>query len=457
MNIDKQLIDKYNRPVPRYTSYPPANHFLADFRENQYLELIKASNRSRAKNLAFYIHVPFCTQICYYCGCNAVKKHKNTDIDAYFSALTTEITRVCSGIDPERTISQIHFGGGTPNAVEMHYLEKIINLLLQKFKLIDRPEIAIECHPALLDNGKIDHLSTIGFNRFSLGVQDFNEEVLRAVNRRPPRQSVEDLVSRIRSREAKVNLDFIYGLPLQTPRNFAQSIKKAIEMRPERLVTFSYAHVPWLKKQQKLLAEKALPSPEEKMQMFENARKQMLAAAYKAIGLDHFALPDDELSRALDQKQLHRNFQGYCTRRTTGQVYAFGVSAISQLEGGYSQNTKSIDNYINALKKGQLPTEKGLVLSAEQTIIREVINQLMCNRYVHWGDLAKRLTLSPERLKEIINYSAERLRPLSDDGLLQFDDNHLRISEVGGLLMRNIAALFDPMYAKNNKPYAKLV
>lgn len=459
MTIDKRLIEKYNQAVPRYTSYPPANHFSDDFDGQEYAVLIDESNSSQSSNLAFYIHIPFCQQICYYCGCNALKLYKNSNIEEYVNALKKEITMVCSKLDKERKISQVHFGGGTPNAIEARYLKDIITTLSQDFDFIDNPEIAIECHPALLTYEYIDELADAGFNRFSLGIQDFDDEVLKAVNRRPSVLPVEDLVSYLRSKASTigVNLDFIYGLPLQTPESFAKSIERAISIKPDRLVTFSYAHVPWLKKHQEILQKKGLPASADKMAMFEKATALMLEAGYKAIGFDHFAKPLDELSVALDNKQLHRNFQGYCTRRTTGQVYAFGVSAISQLDGAYAQNTKVIKDYISLLDSGQLPIEKGLKVSWQELIIREVINQVMCNQYIHWQQLADALLITKTELVSSIGYDEAKLQEFADDGLLNFSEEKLEVTAVGSILIRNIAALFDPALEESKNKYSKTV
>lgn len=423
------------------------------------MTLLEESNSANPQNIAFYIHIPFCQHICYYCGCNALKLNKDSNIEAYIVALKKEISLVLSKLDKSRKISQIHFGGGTPNAIEAHYLKDIIATLSTDFQFIDNPEIAIECHPALLTYDYIDQLAEAGFNRFSLGIQDFDDEVLKLVNRRPSVLPVEDLVAYLRSKASTVgvNLDFIYGLPQQTPESFAKSIERAISIQPDRLVTFSYAHVPWLKKHQQILQKRGLPSSESKMNMFERATELMISAGYRTIGFDHFAKPDDELSLALNNKQLHRNFQGYCTRRTTGQVYAFGVSGISQLDAGYIQNTKDIKTYTTSLEAEKLPVEKGLIANKKQRFVREVINQIMCNHFLHWKELADLLNLSSKELKTIVNYNEDKLTEFAADGLLTYDQDKLEVTEIGGVLIRNIAALFDPMYEEGENKYSKTV
>ena len=280
---------------------------------------------------------------------------------------------------------------GTPNAVPVEYLQEINNLLLSNFQFITEPEIAIEVNPAYLTYEQMAGLKKAGFNRFSIGIQDFNNDVLDAVNRDQAALPVKDIIAFLKqdSPNIAVNLDFIYGLPKQTTANFSETIKKAIELRPDRLVTFSYAHVPWVSKIQKKLEKEGLPAADEKIKMYEAAFSLMTQNGYEAIGMDHYANASDELTTARRNKQLHRNFQGYCTRRTTGQVYAFGVTGISQLEGVYAQNTKSIDEYIATINKGEMTTIKGYSLTPEQIVVREVITELMCNEQIIWADLGQ--------------------------------------------------------------------
>ncbi len=457
MKVDKELLEKYNVPVPRYTSYPPANHFTTDFTTEDYQQLIKSSNTEDPELIAFYIHIPFCKKICYYCGCNAIKKMQIHSVSQYIDVVKKEIEMVTAHIDNTRKVSQIHYGGGTPNAIEASYLKEINDLLFSKFDFIENPEIAIECNPSLLSYEYIDELLEAGFNRFSFGIQDFNDEVLKDVNRAPSALPVDELVKYVKCKNDKiaVNLDFIYGLPGQTVDSFAKTIQKAIEVRPDRLVTFSYAHVPWMKEHQKILDRKGLPNGDEKTNMFTEAHRLMIEAGYKAIGLDHYALPEDELSVALENKQLHRNFQGYCTKRTTGQVFAFGVSGISQLSGGYMQNAKDLSVYIKSLKEGKLPVEKGYVVNEEQKVIRTVINELMCNEYINWKDVADSFHLSLTELKNIIHYDGKILTGFFKDGLIEFTDSSLQIKESGALFIRNIVSVFDPALKQSGKKYSK--
>lgn len=460
MKVSEKLLEKYNVPVPRYTSYPPANHFRDSFSEKDYAGLLNDSNTGKPENVALYIHIPFCQKICYYCGCNACSIGRGTKVDPYMEALKKEIEMISGYIDKSRPVSQIHYGGGTPNSLDAGVLKGLNEYLFSSFSFIEEPEIAVELNPAYLDYKYADELLAAGFNRFSLGIQDFNKSVLKLVNRAPSVIPPAELFRYLKNggKNIHVNLDFIYGLPGQTPASFAETISEALEIRPDRLVTFSYAHVPWVKKHQLILEKRGLPSPDDKMQMFLNAQALLISSGYQPIGLDHFVLPEDELYMALNENKLHRNFQGYCTRRTTGQVYAFGVTAISQLEKGYSQNTKDIDHYIESVKKGNLPVEKGYILSRDQICIREVITGIMCNKKISFDDLAGNLGISGTELKEMVHFSNDILEDFQKDGLIRYNSDEVEVTETGSLFIRNIAASFDKEYiSKTKNTYSKPV
>jgi oxygen-independent coproporphyrinogen-3 oxidase len=373
--------------------------------------------------------------------------------------LKKEIALIKEHLDPKRRVSQIHYGGGTPNAIDSGLIEDLNEFLFSNFQFIDNPEIAIECNPAYLDWKYLEALIKAKFNRFSLGIQDFNEKVTASVNRESSAIPVKNILSFLRNniKEANVNLDFIYGLPGQTMESFSETIQKAIEIKPDRIVTFSYAHVPWLKKHQVVLEKMGLPSPGEKMKMFLSAYDLLKEAGYYSVGLDHYVLPHDELFLAIKEKKLHRNFQGYCTRRTTGQVYAFGVSAISQLEKGYSQNTKDIKQYIAALDKGHLAVEKGCRISDADSITRQIITELMCNKQIDWKEQAEILNITLQTLKSTIRYNEEGIKSFAEDGLLRYSPDEIQITETGSLFIRNIAASFDPAYRQHVNMYSKSV
>ena len=454
--MSETLFKKYNVPVPRYTSYPTANSF-GPFDETDYLRAVETSNDATADNISFYIHVPFCRHLCHYCGCNSVAMAKPDRITEYFETLHKEIDLLLPHLRKDRRISQIHYGGGSPSSMPLHFIRSINEHLLSVFETIDRPEIAIECHPGYLKEEDWNYLLDSGFNRFSLGIQDFNNEVLRCVNRQPALLPVETIMKILREGGAKVNFDFIYGLPKQSVSVFVSTIKKAISLRPDRLVTFSYAHLPSLFKRQMILEKAGLPSQNEKLNMFEEASKTLQAAGYVPIGMDHFVLPDDDLSVALQHHSLHRNFQGYCPRRITAQVYAFGVSGISQLDEAYAQNTKDIAAYIATVDEGKMPIVKGYALAPWQRIAREVIECMMCNHTVDWRELAAHLQCSVADIQQAIVYDEAQLSTMQEDGLLVFDAHSVRCTPEGMPFVRNIAAAFDPMMRNNEKLFSKPV
>ena len=449
-----EIIQKYNRPVPRYTSYPPAN-FFGEMMAGDYLQAVDTSNEAKQNQISFYLHIPFCRHLCHYCGCNSYPYGTTEVVDAYVDALHREIDLVAKHIRPGRRISQIHYGGGSPTSIPIKYIKELNEHLLSLAPTIERPEIAIECHPGFLTADDWLQLTACGFTRYSLGIQDFSQEVLKGVNRRPALLPVNEILQIIRASGATVNMDFIYGLPLQTADSFRQTIEQAAELRPNRLVTFSYAHLPRLFPRQMALDRLGLPSTDEKNQMFEIAAQTLLHAGYQAVGLDHFVLPDDELAQALSQGLLHRNFQGYCTRRTTAQVYAFGVTAISQLDDAYAQNGRDIKEYIETINKGQLYTRRGYRLSAEEKLRREVIETLMCNYALDWGSLSSLLEVTPDALRQACDYNEQLMQEMAADGLLTLHADHIVVNTEGRPFVRNVAAALDPLIRHSDKKFSK--
>lgn len=448
------LLQKYNVPVPRYTSYPPANFFRLGFTEEQLTDEIIRSNSTEPEHISFYVHIPYCPQMCYYCGCNALPMAKSQEIGHYIEAVLREIEMVCEKLDTNRKIAQIHYGGGTPTAIPSKYIKQINQTLLSKFACIDNPEIAIECHPGYMKRSNFETLIDAGFNRMSIGIQDFDDEVLKTVNRKSSLLPVEQIFALLRQNNIRINLDFIYGLPLQTVESFTKTIERAIELSPDRLVTFSYAHLPSIFPRQFLLDKRGLPQREKKEMMYESARKILLSNGYESIGLDHYVRENDELNTALKNKALHRNFQGYCTRRTTGQVYAFGVSAITQLTTVYAQNTKNIASYIETVQNGHLPVEKGYKLSDREQATREVITDLMCNEQIDWRQTASRLKTTVSELKSSTAYSEKKMQEFANDGIIVFDENAIAMREKGSPFIRNVAASLDVLLRESNKLFS---
>ena len=458
MEINSKFLNKYNVSGPRYTSYPPANFFTGDFTTADYKAQIKASNGQNPRSISLYIHIPFCPQRCHFCGCTTVIAQKKSIVERYIDAIKLEITNVSSLLDLSRQVTQIHWGGGTPNSISMNFIREIMDQIKAIFIIDAEAEVAMECSPAYLEYEHIDQLAEMGFNRMSLGIQDFREDVLKAVNRQPSRHPVKDLVSYLRTKGFHgINLDFIYGLPLQTVDSFAETLRQAIDIRPDRIVTFSYAHVPWIKVAQKQLEVIGLPSADEKMTMLINTIHQMEESGYVSIGIDHFALPDDELAQAFKHKKLHRNFQGYCTLATTGQVYGFGASSISQLWGAYAQNIKDFMPYIKAVEETGFAIERGYALSRDEQVVRAVINSIMCNGLLVFDEIAKQFNLTLSEVKQIIQFDPLRFFDFILDELMYLDARQITIHDNGLMFARNIAMALDPALKKGENIYSKTV
>jgi oxygen-independent coproporphyrinogen-3 oxidase len=378
-------------------------------------------------------------------------------VNGYIEALKKEIRMVLPLLDHNRKIAQIHYGGGTPTSQPVSVFKELNQLFLLEFDCIENLEIAIECHPGYMDEQYWHDLTEAGFNRISIGIQDFNEQVLKVVNRKHAILAIEDIIKTLREKDMSVNMDFIYGLPLQTPDSFSETIKKAVELKPDRIVAFSYAHVPWVNQLQKKLEEKGLPTVELKNEIYERSKDILLRSGYKSIGLDHFVMPEDELYDALLTKKLHRNFQGYCTRRTTGQVYAFGITGISQLATAYSQNTKDIDTYIDMINNCEYPIAKGYALNEDQQITRTVISELMCNNRINWKEIADDLHLTVERIKSALRYNTSDLGNFAKDGIIHYSEDEINILDGATPFVRNVAASFDKMLDKSNTNYSKAI
>ena len=458
MDVSSEFLQKYNVSGPRYTSYPPANFFNQGFTTSDYISELSASNNQKPENISLYIHIPFCPQRCHFCGCSTVITQRKLVVERYIQALKREMKAVAYQLDNSRKVTQIHWGGGTPNSISMKYIREIMDWIRLHFVLNDHAEIAMECSPAYLDYSHIDQLAEMGFNRISLGIQDFREDVLKVVNREAPRHPVREIVDYLRAKGFRgINLDFIYGLPMQTLDSFRKTIEQAIAIRPDRIVTFSYAHVPWVKEAQKQLETIGLPDANEKMNMFLQASSQLVEAGYCAIGIDHFTLLDDDLTSAFKHKQLHRNFQGYCTLETTGQVYAFGASSISQLWGAYAQNHKDITKYMDAVESTGFAIERGYQLDNGEQLVRSVINRIMCNGLLDMDEIATEFGLSVEEVKMLVDFDPAKFESYISDGLMQLDGNEIRLSDKGFLCARNIAMVLDPALKAGDGVYSKTV
>lgn len=458
MEISALFLDKYNKPGPRYTSYPPATCFHNKFTNDDFIKSLVKSNKEKPENISIYIHIPFCPQRCFFCGCNTTSFENDEKIKKYIECILKEIDTVSKYLDKSRKVTQIHWGGGTPNSIGFDLIYEVIEKIKSYFTLSSNCEVAIECNPAYLEMEDIYNLSKMGFNRMSLGIQDFSDKVLNSINRKPSKYPIEQVIESIKSNKFKgFNIDLVYGLPLQTIESFKKNIEKAIELSPDRIVTFSYAHVPWFNELQKNIECHRMPNPEEKLSMLLTTLNMLTQNGYESIGMDHFAKPNDELSIGKKEKTLHRNFQGYCTRETTGQVYAFGASSITQLWSSYAQNVKSLNGYISEIENEGVAVERGYSISREETIIREVINEIMCNGYLDFSIMSKRLNISVDNIKKITAYEPVKLKIFEDDGLVELKNDIIKVSADGMLVVRNIAMTFDPMLEIQDSQFSKTV
>jgi len=445
-HLDLDLIRRYAIPGPRYTSYPAATQFTETFDQAAAKTAIIADNRtSSAGPLSLYVHLPFCEALCWYCGCNNVITRDRASADAYISDLEREIALTVAFLDRTRPVEQLHLGGGTPTFLTPPQLRRLGQILRKHFTFTPDAEISVEIDPRQLNADQVAALAELGLNRASLGVQDTDPAVQAAIHRVQPHTLNVAAASMLRAAGVtSLNLDLIYGLPLQTPASLTRTLDDTLALRPERLSLFSYAHVPWLKPAQRIFEDRnQLPSSEQKLALFALARERLLAAGYVDIGLDHFARPDDPLALAQKSGTLHRNFQGYSTR-AGASLYAFGLSAISSTADTYRQNHKTLDAYRGALISGRLPVERGLTLTSEDLHRRTLVMRLMCDRRLDFASL-----LRDAGIDLLADYARE-LASLSDlvaDRIVELDQDGLRVTALGAPLLRVVAMRFDAHFA----------
>jgi oxygen-independent coproporphyrinogen-3 oxidase len=443
IRFDPALLRRYDRPGPRYTSYPTAPQFSDRFGEAQLREAAQASNGDPIpRRLSLYVHVPFCLSPCFYCGCNRIITRDLARADTYLARLYREIDLTAALFDRDREVIQLHFGGGTPNFLSPAQLREVVDTLRRQFHFSDSPErdISIELDPRFISPADVAELAAIGFNRASLGVQDFDPAVQEAVNRV---QSVEQTLAVIDACRASgfrsVNVDLIYGLPKQNPGGFSRTLDTVVAARPDRVAVYSYAHLPELFKAQKQIEADDLPSPEVKLGLLQLAIEKLTEAGYAYIGMDHFALPDDELAQAQARGGLHRNFMGYTTHADSDLV-GLGVSAISHIGDSFSQNPRDLPSWQIALDEGRLPVFRGMRLSEDDQLRADLIQRLMCQGEVPTGALERRYAID---FHAYFADALERLQPLVDDGLVRIEAGRITVTSQGRLLLRNIAMCFD--------------
>jgi len=453
--FDPALLHKYNQPLPRYTSYPPATEMKESFSSRDFEAAVAVGNYKQTP-LSLYCHIPFCESACYFCGCNTVITRHKKVADPYLDYLERNIAQVAQRVS-NRKVNQLHWGGGTPSYLTKAQVERLWTVLHQHFEFEPEAEISIEVNPRDLDRDYVQFLKDLGFKRVSFGLQDFNLKVQTAVNRIQPEAMLFDAMGWLRQAGFEsVNVDLIYGLPYQTLATFRDTIDKTLRLDPDRIAVFNFAYVPWLKPVQKKHIDPAtLPGPEEKLEIFHMTIDRLTAAGYQFIGMDHFALADDELAQAQTRGELQRNFQGYSTHARCDLI-GLGVSAIGRIGDCYSQNVKDIGAYDASLKQGKLPIERGLVMTEDDRIRSSIIQEIMCNGRLDFGRVSETFEIN---FRDYFSAELDQLARLEADGLVTLEEIELRVSNRGRLLLRAIAMVFDRYLTADTatKNFSKIV
>ncbi len=455
INID--LIKKYDKPGPRYTSYPTAPHFSETFTRSDFLnEITRTNHDGDLPDLSLYFHLPFCDTLCYFCGCNMILTRSRQRIKTYVQYLKKEIDLIADRLSPGREVVQLHWGGGTPTSLNPKEIEDLSNYIHTRFQVVQDAEAGCEIDPRELTKDHLISLKHGGFNRISMGVQDFNKKVQQAVNRIQPEGTTRKVVDWIRELEFQsLNLDLMYGLPFQSVDSYEKTVDAVIEILPDRIALFNFAYVPWMKKHQKAIRVDDLPPAEEKLSILKMATQKLTSAGYVFIGMDHFAKPDDELAVAQKEMRLYRNFQGYSTHAGT-DLYAMGITSISQFGRIYAQNIKDEKGYFAALDQGLMPTAIGCVLNDDDLLRREVIIKLMCNFELDFQDIEKKFNIDFETY---FQWGLNNLKEMIADRLLTIENRKIQVTRMGRFLIRNIVMNFDGYIERkeDNARYSRTV
>lgn len=453
---DSDLIRRYDLAGPRYTSYPTAMQFHDQISSFDFLHALRDSRKAQ-RPLSLYVHVPFCANICYYCACNKVITKDRGRAQPYLKRLEQEINLVACHLDPKQTVEQLHFGGGTPTFLSHDELRQLMGHLRQHFNLLndDSGDYGIEIDPREADWSTMGLLRELGFNRVSIGLQDIDPAVQRAVNRLQSLEETRAIIDAARTLQFRsINIDLIYGLPKQTPHAFARTIEEVISLQPDRLSVFNYAHLPERFKPQRRINTSELPSPAEKLHMLEQTIEQLTAAGYRYIGMDHFALPDDELAIAQEESTLQRNFQGYTTHGHCDLI-GLGVSAISQIGDLYCQNDSDITSYQHTLRSEQVSISRGLLCNQDDRIRREVIQQIICNLHVSFARIEQGFNID---FRGYFSGQWSALETMAADGLIALNGEQLTVLPAGRLLVRSICMVFDSYLGQQSRQrYSRVI
>jgi len=439
LRVGEEFLARYNRPGPRYTSYPTAPVWNDSFGPDDLERVHEEAERAQSP-VSLYMHIPFCESLCLFCACNVIIQKDKRVAPPYLSVLKQELDRVSRSVSRQRQVVQFHWGGGTPTYLTPEQIDDLFSAVRARFTFAADAEIGIEVDPRVTSREHLETLRRLGFNRLSMGIQDFHAEVQKAIHRIQPFELTRDLL--IAARELgfdSVNVDLIYGLPYQTPERFAHTVDQIVELAPDRIALFSYAHVPWLKKQQGSFATH-LPEGMQKFEIFRTGLLKFLEAGYLYIGMDHFAKPGDELAISQQKRTLHRNFQGYTTK-AGADLYGMGVTAISGIQNAYAQNYRELAAWEKSIAERGIATMRGYRLSAEDQLRRAVISRLLCHTVVIKEEIAREFHID---FDEYFADELSRLEASRDDGLVLLEPNEIRTTWLGRIFIRNLAMVFDP-------------
>ena len=451
------LLQKFDISGPRYTSYPTADRFVEAFTESNYKEALEQRRlRSLNQPLSIYVHIPFCESLCFYCACNKIVTKHHERSREYLDYLKKEINLHLDYLGQKQVVSQLHLGGGSPTFFSDDEIQELFNKLKEVFVLSPQGEYSIEVDPRTVDQKRLKKLRKIGFNRLSFGVQDFNPDVQKAVHRLQPFDQVASLMSDAHEEDYEsVNMDLIYGLPLQTPETFNKTLDQVISLKPHRIALYAYAHLPERFKPQRRINENDIPSAKNKIIMLSLAIEKFLEAGYVYVGMDHFALPNDSLAIAKRQGRLHRNFQGYSTQPDC-DIIALGVSAIGRVGANYNQNSKELEDYYDHLNHGRFPIAKGLVLSKDDIVRRAVIMEIMCQGRLDFESIELAYLIN---FKEYFSSEINLLKNFEEKKFVEFDDAGIQVTDTGWFFVRAIAMIFDRYLQldQNRKRFSKIL
>ncbi len=449
LKVDVDILKKYTKAGPRYTSYPTAPMFTEDFKAKDLERIIRDTNaEDKPADLSLYFHLPFCRSVCYFCGCNVVYTKRGEEAEKYIDYLEKEIKMIASLQKADREVVQLHFGGGTPTFLSTDQLRRLHKAITDNFKLASDIEAGVEIDPREASDDHIKTLRELGFNRISMGIQDFDPKVQKAVHRVQTEELSRHVIDVCREQNYdSINIDLIYGLPHQSVESFEKTVDKIIEINPDRMAVFNFAYVPWMKPIQKSIKEEDLPSVAEKFEILKMVIEKFTTAGYVYVGMDHFAKPDDELFVAQKEKTLYRNFQGYTTKAGC-DLYGLGATSIGQIGNCYVQNRHELSDYFQAIDEGKLPVWRGYELNEDDILRRYIITRIMCDFELEYAAVEKKFDLD---FKKDFALELSELEPMTRDKLLTISDDKIVVSDLGRILIRNIAMVFDTYLRKPTK------